>query len=136
MIKEYKKEYYNDVLVLGREINDDNELSFSPVSKCFIYEESDEIVGFIIADIFEDRAEIIDVAVDVMYRNKKIGDKLVKYVVDLSKENGCESITLEVKVTNKPALKLYKNNDFEIVSIRKKYYSNGTIDAYLMSRKL
>ena len=136
MIKEYKKEYHNSVLVLGREIKDDYELSFSPVSKCFIYEENDEIVGFIIADIFEDRAEIIDVAVDVMYRNKKIGDKLVKYVVDLSKENGCESITLEVKVTNKTALKLYKNNGFEIVSIRKKYYSNGTIDAYLMSRKL
>ena len=136
MIKEYEKKYYNSVLVLGREIKDDYELSFSTVSKCFIYEENEEIVGFIIADIFEDRAEIIDVAVDVMYRNKKIGDKLVKYVVDLSKENGCESITLEVKVTNKPALKLYKNNGFEIVSIRKKYYAKGTIDAYLMSRKL
>jgi len=136
MIKEYKKEYYNNVLVLGREIKDDYELSFSPVSKCFIYEENDEIVGFIIADIFDDRAEIIDVAVDVMYRNKKIGDKLVKHVIGLAKNNKCENITLEVKVTNKPALKLYKNNNFEIVSIRKKYYSNGTIDAYLMSRKL
>lgn len=136
MIKEYKEEYFNRVLVLGREIKDDYELSFSSVSKCFIYEEDEEIVGFIIADIFEDRAEIIDVAVDVMHRNKKIGDKLIKYVIDLSKENGCESITLEVKVTNKPALKLYKNNKFEIVSIRKKYYANGTIDAYLMSRKL
>ena len=136
MIKEYKKEYYNDVLVLGREIKDDYELSFSPVSKCFVYEESDEIVGFIIADIFEDRAEIIDVAVEVMHRNKKIGDKLIKHIIDLSKEIGCDSITLEVKVTNKPALKLYKNNNFEIVSIRKKYYSNGTVDAYLMSRKL
>lgn len=136
MIKEYKDEYFNRVLVLGREIKDDYELSFSPVSKCFIYEEDEEIVGFIIVDIFEDRAEIIDVAVDVMYRNKKIGDKLIKHVIDLSKNNGCESITLEVKVTNKPALKLYKNNNFEIVSIRKKYYAKGTIDAYLMSRKL
>ena len=136
MIKEYKKEYYNNVLVLGREIKDDYELSFSPVSKCFVYEENNDIVGFIIADIFEDRAEIIDVAVDLMYRNKKIGDKLVKHVINLSKNNGCESITLEVKVTNKPALKLYKNNNFEIISIRKKYYSNGTIDAYLMNRKL
>lgn len=136
MIKEYKDEYFNRVLVLGREIKDDYELSFSPVSKCFVYEDDEEIVGFIIVDIFEDRSEIIDVAVDVMYRNKKIGDKLVKHAIDLSKKSGCESITLEVKVTNKPALKLYKNNNFEIVSIRKKYYANGTIDAYLMSRKL
>ena len=136
MIKEYKNEYYNNVLVLGREIKDDYELSFSPVSKCFIYEENEEIMGFIIADIFEDRAEIIDVAVDVMYRNKKVGDKLIKHIINLANKNGCDSITLEVKVTNKPALKLYKNNNFEIVSIRKKYYANGTIDAYLMSRKL
>lgn len=136
MIKEYIDEYYNNVLVLGREIKDDYELTFSPVSKCFVYEENDEVVGFIIADIFDDRAEIIDVSVDVMHRNKKIGDKLIKHIIDLSKNNGCESITLEVKVTNKAALKLYKNNNFEIVSIRKKYYSNGTVDAYLMSRKL
>ena len=136
MIKEYKDEYFNRVLVLGREIKDDYELSFSPVSKCFVYEEDEEIVGFIIVDIFEDRSELIDVAVDVMYRNKKIGDKLVKHAIDLSKKSGCESITLEVKVTNKPALKLYKKNNFEIVSIRKKYYAKGTIDAYLMSRKL
>lgn len=136
MIKEYKDEYYNRVLVLGREIKDDYKLSFSSVSKCFVYEDDEEIIGFIIVDTFEDRSEIIDVAVDVMYRNKKIGDKLVKHAIDFSKDSGCESITLEVKVTNKPALKLYKKNDFEIVSIRKKYYANGTLDAYLMSRKL
>lgn len=136
MIKEYTNEYFNNILVLGREIKEDYKLSFSSVSKCFVYEENEEVVGFIIADVFEDRAEIIDVAVDVMYRNKKIGDKLVKHIIDLSQKNGCQSITLEVKVTNKTALKLYKNNGFEIASIRKKYYSNGTIDAYLMCRKL
>ena len=136
MIKEYSDEYYTNVLVLGREISDNYKLSLSSVSKCFVYIENDEVIGFILADIFDDRAEIIDVAVDVMYRNKKIGDKLVKHVIGLAKNNKCENITLEVKVTNKPALKLYKNNNFEIVSIRKKYYANGTIDAYLMSRKL
>ena len=100
MIKEYKDENFNNVLVLGREIKDNYEVSFSPVSKCFVYELDEEIVGFIIADIFEDRAEIIDVAVDVMYRNKKIGDKLIKYIIDLSKNSGCKNITLEVKVTS------------------------------------
>lgn len=136
MIKEYEEKYYTDVLVLGREIKDDYKVSFSPVSKCYVYLDNDEVVGFINADIFEDRAEIIDVAVSLMYRNKKIGDKLIKYIIELCKNNGCKNITLEVKVTNKAAIKLYKNNEFNITSIRKKYYSNGTIDAYLMSRKL
>ena len=136
MIREYVDNDYNIVNVLGRDIEPTFKLNLSPVSKCFVYEDSNNVVGFIIADIFDDRAEIIDVAVDVMYRNKKIGDKLVKYIIDLSKNNGCDNITLEVRVNNEPAIKLYKNNEFKVISIRKKYYSKGTIDAYLMQRKL
>lgn len=136
MIKEYADKYYNDVLVLGREITNDYKFNLSPVSKCYVYIENNELVGFILADIFEDRAEIIDIAVSLLYRNKKIADKLLKRIIELSKNNGCENITLEVKVNNNAAIKLYQNNGFNTVSIRKKYYSNGTIDAYLMSRKL
>ena len=113
MIREYKESDYNAVNVLGREINPDYFIKFNSVSKCFVYEENEEVVGFILIDMFSDRAEIIDVAVEVMHRNNKIGDKLVKYVIDLC-----------------------KNNDFRVVSIRKKYYSTGTIDANLMQRKL
>ena len=136
MIREYIDNDYNIVNVLGRDIEPTFKLNLSPVSKCFVYEDSNNVVGFIIADIFDDRAEIIDVAVAVMYRNKKIGDKLVKYIIELSKNNGCDNITLEVRVNNDPAIKLYKNNEFKVISIRKKYYSKGTIDAYLMQRKL
>lgn len=136
MISEYKDIYYNDVLALGRDIKDNYEVSFNTVSKCFVYIIDEQVVGFIVADIFSDRGEIIDIAVDVMYRNNKIGDKLLKYVIDICKNNKCDNITLEVKVTNKPALKLYKKNNFEVVSLRKKYYQKGTVDAYLMERKL
>lgn len=72
----------------------------------------------------------------MLYRNKKIGDLLVKKIIDISSSKGCDNITLEVKTNNEPAIKLYKNNGFKIISVRKKYYSNGTIDAYLMQRKL
>lgn len=136
MIKEYSEKYFNYVNVLGREISSDYILNLSPVSKCFVYEEDEEIVGFILIDLFDDRAEVIDIAVSLLYRNKKIGDKLLKHIIEICKNKGCENITLEVKVNNQPAIKLYKNNGFKILSIRKKYYSNGTLDAYLMIRKL
>ena len=136
MIKEYSEKYFNYVNVLGREISSDDILNLSPVSKCFVYEEDEEIVGFILIDLFDDRAEVIDIAVSLLYRNKKIGDKLLKHIIEICKNKGCENITLEVKVNNQPAIKLYKNNGFKILSIRKKYYSNGTLDAYLMIRKL
>src|SRR5574344_387908 len=128
MIREYIENDYNDINVLGREISIDYKFNLSPVSKCFIYELDNEIVGFIIADIFDDRAEIIDVAVSLLHRNKKIGDTLLKKVLYICKEKGCDNVTLEVKTDNESAIKLYKNNDFKIVSIRKKYYSNGTKD--------
>lgn len=136
MIKEYNEKYFNYVNVLGREISSNYILNLSPVSKCFVYEEDEEIVGFILIDLFDDRAEVIDIAVSLLYRNKKIGDKLLKHIIEICKNKGCENITLEVKVNNQPAIKLYKNNGFKILSIRKKYYSNGTLDAYLMIRKL
>ena len=136
MIKEYNEKYFNYVNVLGREISSNYILNLSSVSKCFVYEEDEEIVGFILIDLFDDRAEVIDIAVSLLYRNKKIGDKLLKHIIEICKNKGCENITLEVKVNNQPAIKLYKNNGFKILSIRKKYYSNGTLDAYLMIRKL
>ena len=113
MIREYNESDYNIVNVLGRDVDPLFRLNFSPVSKCFVYEVDEEVVGFIIADIFDDRAEIIDIC----------------------KNNKCDNITLEVKIDNKPALKLYKNNEFKIVSVRKKYYKDGNTDAYLMQRK-
>ena len=136
MIREYNENDFNLVNVLGREISNDYILKIRPVGVCYVYELEDEIVGFILADVFDDRSEIIDVSVALLYRNRKIGDLLVKKIIDISSSKGCDNITLEVKTNNEPAIKLYKNNGFKIISVRKKYYSNGTIDAYLMQRKL
>ena len=44
-----------------------------------------------------------------------------------------KNITLEVKIDNTPAIKLYKKFDFEEVALRKGYY-NG-VDGILMERK-
>ena len=54
MIREYIDNDYNIVNVLGRDIEPTFKLNLSPVSKCFVYEDSNNVVGFIIADIFDD----------------------------------------------------------------------------------
>lgn len=136
MIREYIEADFNSVNVIGRDINANFNLIFSPASKCYVYVEDDMVVGFVLFDILQDRAEIIDIGVLLLYRNRKIGDKLLKHALNVCKDNGCESMTLEVRVDNTLAIKLYKANDFKVLSVRKRYYSNGDIDAYLMSRKL
>ena len=49
-----------------------------------------------------------------------------------AKEHGADAMSLEVRVSNRAALKLYKKCGFSIHGIRKRYYSNNGEDAYVM----
>ena len=48
---------------------------------------------------------------------------------------GCESSTLEVRVSNIVAINLYKSCGYKILTTRKQYYENNE-DAYLMYKEL
>lgn len=136
MIREYKENDYNDINILGRDLDINFLLNLSPSRYCFIYEEKHTIIGFITFDILVDRSEIIDFIVHINHRKKGIGSLLIEKMVEISKQNNCKSISLEVKSTNKPAILFYKKNGFNVVSTRKRYYENGSVDAHLMYREL
>lgn len=88
-------------------------------------------IGFISYSVYFDRAEINYIYVIDNYRKKGYASKLLDYVI--SKICDLENITLEVNVNNIAAINLYKKFNFEIATIRKKYY--GSEDAYLMIRR-
>ncbi len=134
MIRKYNESDFNKLNVLGRDISDN--YIFDINNDCFVYEENDNIIGFISYKLLVDRAEIIDLFVHINYRRKLIGSKLLENMIDECKSFGCKSITLEVKVTNIAAIDLYKKYEFKIVSTRKQYYENNSIDAHLMYREL
>lgn len=136
MIREYEDKDFNPVSIIGRDINLDYIFKLSPVGKCYVYQLDKEVVGFAIVDLFGDRSELIDLCVTPLYRHKGIGNELLNKVIEVSKDNKCENITLEVKIDNIFAINLYKKNQFRIANIRKKYYNNGSIDAYVMQREL
>ena len=95
--------------------------------KIIIYEKSKKILGVVIFRVLYEQIEIDYIVVDKEHRRKKIGEKLVKYILDNYRD---KSITLEVNCNNKIAIEFYKKLSFKIVSIRKNYYKNE--DAYLM----
>ena len=91
------------------------------------YYDNDSLVGFL---IFNKNYEILDllyIVVEPIYRNKKIGSKLIDYLI---KNIDYEKILLEVRCDNVNAIKLYKKYNFKIINIRKNYYENN--DAYVM----
>jgi ribosomal-protein-alanine N-acetyltransferase len=79
---------------------------------------------------------VISIAVLPEYRKKGIGTALLNEAINRMKNNyGTEAVYLEVRVSNKDAISLYKKMGFEEVRIIKEYYRNGE-DAYVMVKKL
>ena len=58
------------------------------------------------------------------------------HLINCAAEKGCEMISLEVRVSNAPALTCYKKYGFEIINIRKSYYQDNHEDAYLMMKPI
>lgn len=91
-----------------------------------------KVVGYVGIWFVVDEGHITNVAVHSDYRGKKIGDELVKALVELCRENNIVSMTLEVRVSNVVAQNLYKKYGFKLAGIRKEYYSDNKEDAMIM----
>ena len=91
-----------------------------------------KIVGYVGIWFVVDEGHITNVAVHSNYRGRKIGDELVKALVELCRENNIVSMTLEVRVSNVVAQNLYKKYGFKLAGIRKEYYSDNKEDAMIM----
>lgn len=94
------------------------------------------IVGYVGVWFVVDEGHITNVAVHSDYRGKKIGDKLVKEMVELCKGNNIVAMTLEVRSSNTVAQNLYRKYGFKMGGIRKEYYSDNKEDAIIMWNQL
>ena len=93
--------------------------------------QGEDIIGFGGISVVLDEANINNIAVRVDKRNNRIGSKILQNLIDICKSLNCSFVTLEVNVTNFPAIKLYENFGFKNLGIRKNYYK-GYTDAYIM----
>ena len=105
-----------------------------PFSNLLIYEEENEIVGFINYSIMYDRAEIDYIYVDPSYRKRKIAYELMEFCIEDATTSGCQNITLEVNEHNVPGIRLYEKFGFQKAAVRPKYYHGE--DGILMIREL
>lgn len=90
----------------------------------------DEIVAFAgLLEVQED-AHITTVAVVEEARRLRLGTRLVLALVDQALADGCRNLTLEVRMSNQGAQKLYSRFGLAPVGVRKNYYR--TEDALVM----
>ena len=65
-------------------------------------------------------------------RRKKIGEALLYQAIENCYSNGVKYITLEVRVSNEKAIKLYEKYGFKSLGTRKGYYQDNNEDALIM----
>lgn len=85
----------------------------------------DEIVCFGGIKIIFDEANVMDIVTRKDKRNQGFARFVLNELINISKEENCTSITLEVNENNKPAIHLYELFEFKEVGKRKNYYKNG-----------
>lgn len=140
MIRYFKKEDINRIYELGTEITPNfkktinlKEVLEDAYTKLLVYEEENQVQGFLMYTELTDVVDIIDIIVAEKYRKKNIASCLLDYMFSEMKET-VELVTLEVRENNTPAINLYEKFGFSIVNTRKKYY--GEENAYLMGRRI
>jgi len=104
--------------------------------RAFTHEDAKEletIVGYTGMWLMVDEAHITTIAVDPPFRGEGIGDLLLVALIDRACYLGAETVTLECRVSNTLAQRLYRKYLFHDAGIRKRYYSDDGEDALIMT---
>ena len=80
-----------------------------------------------------DEAHITTFAVHPAWRRQRIGERLLLAFLDIAVDRGAHEATLEVRLSNLPARKLYEKYGFRPVGLRPRYYSDDNEDALIMT---
>jgi len=80
-----------------------------------------------------DEAHITTFAVHPAWRRQGIGERLLLAFLDLAVDRGAHEATLEVRLSNLPARRLYEKYGFRPVGLRPRYYSDDHEDALIMT---
>jgi ribosomal-protein-alanine N-acetyltransferase len=79
-----------------------------------------------------DEAHITNIAVHPDHRRTGIAGQVLERLIAMAHEDEIKRMTLEVRVSNAAAIRLYEKAGFVSVGTRKKYYSDNNEDAYIM----
>ena len=79
-----------------------------------------------------DEAHITTIAVKKEFLRNHIGEAIIHKIIEDCYADGVKYLTLEVRVSNMPAIKLYEKYGFQSLGTRKGYYQDNNEDALIM----
>ena len=109
-----------------------SEMSESANRRYLVARIDKEVVGYGGLICYGEEAHITNVAVDPEYQRRKIATRLLYDLIRAAAEMEAGAVSLEVRVTNWGAQRLYGAFGFRPVGIRKNYYQEIGEDALIM----
>lgn len=102
-------------------------------NRCYLVARIDrEVVGYAGMICYGEEAHVTNIAVDPLHHRQKIATRLLHDLLGQGVEMGAEAVSLEVRVTNWGAQRLYGGFGFRPVGVRKNYYQEVNEDALIM----
>jgi ribosomal-protein-alanine N-acetyltransferase len=105
-----------------------------PDGVCLVADLDGDVLGYILMALQADVWHILNVTVHPLHRGRRIGDALVRAAVRVGDRREHAGFTLEVRVSNDRAIRLYRRLGFVTHGVRPRYYSDNGEDALIMWR--
>lgn len=109
----------------------DNDRAYYLVAKV-----DDRPVGYIGVWLIAGEGHITNVAVHPDFRRRGIGRRLLLAAEELALARGQRRMTLEVRVSNEGAQRLYRSLGYVAAGVRRRYYRDNDEDALIMWKDL
>ena len=94
-----------------------------------------QILGYGGIDVSGDVADLMTIATAPEAQGRGMGRRLLDEPVRRAERSGAEALLLEVRADNEAAKRLYSTSGFE-VTVRRRYYQPGDIDALVMRKHI
>jgi ribosomal-protein-alanine N-acetyltransferase len=105
-----------------------------PTSICLGAFEGSDLVGYIINSRYVDAWHVMNVAVHPEHQRRGVAKSLLERLFAVTRDDERRGYTLEVRVSNEGAIKLYEQLGFSSRGVRRGYYTDNREDALIMWR--
>lgn len=107
----------------------------NPLSVWVVAMDGPCLAGYVGSQSVMGWADMMNLAVDPDYRRQGIAERLIQELICRLKEDQVTCLTLEVRVSNHPAIALYEKTGFAEVGRRPGYYHNPKEDALILRKE-
>ncbi len=105
---------------------------------CWCYVTAEGIQGYGVMSVAAGESHILNLTVRPESQRQGIGARLLKHFLQLARRHNADIAMLEVRPSNRPAIRLYEKLGFNEIGVRRDYYpaTDGREDALLLALSL